>query len=1418
MEALKALKKAAGLGGYAELARRAAFNRFQTAVRAGQIDLPSLISNRALLKALDPSYAPLARMSALDRLKVKISEFTLTETERFAIRALTVHEDANISRTAREIDSVLPPIEVEEKTLEIIPPSTKPEILAEFTKIEQDLGKLGTQIEEFRKLTADRNETQNLGSRLVTWLKTLLPFFDWGGTIPAAVSILNINLAVVRGEAKNVWDAYENLCGTRDAFLADWGRVQTRVDAEIQQFTDFKNLVSGSLHLKDRSDTPGKLQANQKAEEEYNRRRDEVRAKVSEKEREILELETTARYSIPEAPQQEEGIKLEAPQELLSNLSTVISDINGLEKDFKDLLQDVNIYLEELSQLAAQGLISKEEYEAERFEINERVGMIRAATAALKGRSLGSFDGEVEDQTNIKNQKISIGLIGLEERFLEIGQRLRDLILPEVNKHEQRAYQVKEQVKAALNSLQEGKDIPQIVSAIDFLRRTNLEPLTKPVEDKFQRELDAAIEKLVKEVKVPVKSPTPAAPPAPPAPPKVAAVPPMPVIATIIMTQTDHSEHAVSNGYAITDIGFPNPHRPKNQDAFGFKVLPDGRRAYVVVDGMGGMMNGEIAAEIAVNSILFHLEKGQTAELAIRLANKAIFDAILEDMKLFGMAATFVLVIDDPINKRLEIYQGGDARVKNITRDDAHLLTRDQNQAWFMAEEFAKRGKLKFNPNPPVSEEDLAVFDKALADHVIGGSNVQSGGLGLRQDSVEIRRTTVEYDPSGPKGALLMYSDGPRTDALLESQISDIVRSSSNPQEAVTQIIARTKAACAKVKELLLRSGKKEGEIRIGDNITVAGIIIPALKLDTLRHEVAFIIEKGKEVAVPEGTELPRWSRISVTGVSGPEEVKPEELPEEIGEADVEPIPSRPPIPGTILAGKEFAAVPALALFSKAALEISGGKEGKFSSSRMRIAGVTSQGARRDEGDINQDSILILPEGEGFAMADGAGGMAGGEKASAAVVRAVLNNRGKPALEVFAQAQNRINKALGVVEYIQDPGTGAMAPNGPVGGSTFSLVRRIAEDKVQVATRGNSRVYRLRNGKLELLTLDQHNASIEYLEQHKDVDPGRGIPADKLKEYYEFVNNFTGDDITYALHNVKGEEQAHWVYQTQVREMEAQKGDVFFALCDGFDCLTFEKFLKIVTSGKDLRLIVEELYHEARPNASDNLSAIFMQVKTQGAIMQGLRRLGKIIKTIYYWPGKLQARIVRNIKNWWNSRTAKKPAAPTPPVAPPPAPEPVKGEKDLPSVIIDEGVLDPAPAGGPPPIPEVHAFSESLVISTDYVVVLKRRLRKDVIAKITIPKDGFDKALAETLIRTLSPAAKPEFEVILSSNMSFDTLAHPRMLQDIREQINWSWKKARKIYLVLVNYHINAYASRVGVKVYFDQLPEDDWIIKSFEY
>jgi serine/threonine protein phosphatase PrpC len=1441
MEALKALRKAAGLGGYAELARRAAFNRFQNAIRKGQIsqtELSALIANRAILKALDPTFAPLARLSALERLKVKITTVSLTETERFAIRALTAHEDANISRTAREIDQALPPLELEaaeRKTL-ITPPATKQEILDDFERIGNDLTKLGRGIETFKASLSDRTEVQDKGSRLVALLKILLPFINWGEPVRAAVGTVSNMFDQVKQRADLVQKQYQKLCEIKERLVGDWNLVQSRVDGELAKFNEYRSLAASSMRLKNRPDTQARLMSEEQAERIYNERRGGIQEKVDAKETEVSGLKTEADYSLPEAPQKAEEVKLEVPASLVENYAKLSSDLAEIEKDYREMLLDIKVYVEELAQARKQG----EDVQSEIGEIRERLTMIRAAVKALKESKLSYFDSEVEDLTQIQDAEIATGLKGLEERILEIGQRYRDIVTPDHSKYITEADDVSFRIKQALTDLETGKDIVEINAALEFLRRVNLKDRSKDLETKIMKAA-ASLEALLRAVETPLdlepkiaveeeialqKMPAPSkAPLALPAPPKAAPVPPMPVIATIIMTQTDHGEHAISGGYAVTDIGFPNPHRPKNQDVFGAKVLPDGRRrrAYVVVDGMGGMMNGEIAAEIAVNSILFHLEKGLSPEIAIRLANKAIFDAIQQDMKLYGMAATFVLVIDDPVNKRLDIYQGGDARVKNITRDDAHLLTRDQNQAWFMAEEFAKRGKLKFNPNPPVSEEDLAVFDKALSDHVIGGSNVQSGGLGLRQDSVEIRWTTVEYDESGPQGALLMYSDGPRTDALLEAQISDIVRSSSNPQEAVTRIIARTKGACAKVKELLLRSGKKEEEIRIGDNITAAAIVIPALKLETLRHEVAFVIEKGKEISVPEGTEfpVPRWSRIDTGGVSGPEEVKPEELPEEIGEADVEPIPSRPPVPGTILAGKEFAAVPALALFSKTALEISGGKEGKFSSSRMRIAGVTSQGARRDEGDINQDSILILPEGEGFAMADGAGGMAGGEKASAAVVRAVLNNRGKPALEVFAQAQNRINKVLGVVEYIQDPGTGAMAPNGPVGGSTFSLVRRIADNKMQIAWRGNSRVYRLRKGQIELLTLDQHNASIEYLEQHKELDPSRGIPADKLKEYYEFVNNFAGDDITYALHNVKGEEPAYWVYHTIDRVVEVQKGDVVFALCDGFNCLPFDKFRAIVTSGKDLPLIVEELYREARPNATDNLSAIFMQIKTQGAIMQGLRRLGKIIKTIYYWPGKLQTRFVNFIKDSWKrltTRKEKKPAAPTSPVAPPPAPEPVKGERDLPLVIIDESAGGPAPAGGPPPMPEVHAFSESLVISTDYVVVLKRRLRKDITAKITIPKDGFDRALAETLIRTLSPAAKPEFEVILSSNMSFDMLAQPRMLQDIREQISWRWKKAGKMYLILVNYQVNAYHSRVGVKVYFDQLPEDDEIRKSFEY
>jgi protein phosphatase len=138
-----------------------------------------------------------------------------------------------------------------------------------------------------------------------------------------------------------------------------------------------------------------------------------------------------------------------------------------------------------------------------------------------------------------------------------------------------------------------------------------------------------------------------------------------------------------------------------------------------------------------------------------------------------------------------------------------------------------------------------------------------------------------------------------------------------------------------------------------------------------------------------------------------------------------------------------------------------------------------SAGARTDEGTKrpnNEDAMLLLEERGLYVVADGMGGHAGGEIASQLAIEAIastflqkrevaaLANAPESAVELmqsFAAANEAIRAAASQRPWLQSMGTTAVAA-------------QFCRDtgRVYVAHVGDSRCYRLRDGRLEQLTTD----------------------------------------------------------------------------------------------------------------------------------------------------------------------------------------------------------------------------------------------------------------------------------------------------------------------------------------------------------
>jgi serine/threonine protein phosphatase PrpC len=162
----------------------------------------------------------------------------------------------------------------------------------------------------------------------------------------------------------------------------------------------------------------------------------------------------------------------------------------------------------------------------------------------------------------------------------------------------------------------------------------------------------------------------------------------------------------------LSDVGLTRAH---NEDYF--EVDPR-HRLFVVADGMGGHSHGEVAAQIAVQTISDFIEKtddrdttwpsvadsrlkrhSNLLKMAVRLAHDRVMGAIREDGALSGMGTTVVGLLLEGTTVAVahvgdsRAYRLRDGRLDQLTQD--HTWVHEQVMAGFLSKEQARSHPLK---------------------------------------------------------------------------------------------------------------------------------------------------------------------------------------------------------------------------------------------------------------------------------------------------------------------------------------------------------------------------------------------------------------------------------------------------------------------------------------------------------------------------------------------------------------------------------------------------------------------------------------------------------------------------------------------------------------------------------------------------
>ena len=221
---------------------------------------------------------------------------------------------------------------------------------------------------------------------------------------------------------------------------------------------------------------------------------------------------------------------------------------------------------------------------------------------------------------------------------------------------------------------------------------------------------------------------------------------------------------------ATTDVGRV---RTSNEDAY---VAKPG--LFVVADGMGGHLAGEVASELAVATLDQRLGSATPSEAtvdalssAVQQANDAIFNESQSDATRLGMGTTVTAIVvirsadqDDDAAELFAIANVGDSRAYAFRGDRLVQLSVDHSYV----QELVASGQIE--PEEARTHPNRNIVTKALGIE-----------LGVEPD--------VWTLPIVAGDRLLLCSDG-LVDEVADAAIASIMRTVDEPQDAAEELVA----------------------------------------------------------------------------------------------------------------------------------------------------------------------------------------------------------------------------------------------------------------------------------------------------------------------------------------------------------------------------------------------------------------------------------------------------------------------------------------------------------------------------------------------------------------------------------------------------------------------------------------------------
>ena len=249
---------------------------------------------------------------------------------------------------------------------------------------------------------------------------------------------------------------------------------------------------------------------------------------------------------------------------------------------------------------------------------------------------------------------------------------------------------------------------------------------------------------------------------------------------------------------------------------------------------------------------------------------------------------------------------------------------------------------------------------------------------------------------------------------------------------------------------------------------------------------------------------------------------------------------------------------------------------------RIRYAAKTDVGMKRTH---NEDYFSLLEQDQLFLVADGMGGHASGEVASKMAAETMQ--------EFFTRSQDddvtwpyKMDRQLSFVENRLVVGVkmanqriyeAALKDLRLKGMGTTIVGGQIVGDKLYIAHVGDSRCYRIRDGKIQQMTRDH-----SLLEDYKDAKPGMSEEEQRKFPHKNVITRALGMRDT---------------VQVDLHAQDIVPGDTYVFCSDGLSgMIEDDVILKIVVANPDLEVSVSALVEAAnQAGGTDNVTVLALQ-------------------------------------------------------------------------------------------------------------------------------------------------------------------------------------------------------------------------------